>query len=232
LYTVDKMTVLRINRKTLADQVFDQVVDAIVRGDIAAGAPIGEVEIAERFGVSRAPAREAIFRLEAKGLVTRAAHLGARVVELSPRDLAELYQMREALEGMACRLAAERMTEADLQALAKDLARHETQIAEASGKGYFQGGGDQDFHFRIARAGGNERLERALCDNLYDVMRLYRFRSSLQPGRAKSALSEHRAILAALRLRDGDKAEAAMRQHIRKSWANITQTLQKAGPAR
>jgi DNA-binding GntR family transcriptional regulator len=225
------MTVLKINRKTLADQIFDQVVEAIVRGEFAAGAPIGEVEIAERFGVSRAPAREAIFRLEAKGLVTRAAHFGARVVELSRRDLAELYQMREAFEGMACRLAAKWISDADLAALADDLERHEVQIAKTSSKGYVQGGGDQDFHFRIARASGNERLERLLCDNLYDVMRLYRFRSSLEPGRAKEALSEHRAILAALRSRHPDKAEDAMRQHIRHSWLNINRSLKKADPA-
>jgi DNA-binding GntR family transcriptional regulator len=226
------MSVLRINRKTLADQVFDQVVDAIVRGDIAAGSPISEVEIAERFGVSRAPAREAIFRLEAKGLATRAAHIGARVVELNQRDLGELYQMREALEGMACRLAAERIGDAELAALSDDLGRHEVQIAEASGKGYFQGGGDQDFHFRIVRASANKRLEHSLCDDLYDVMRLYRFRSSLAPGRANEALAEHRTILAALLLRDPDKAEAAMRLHIQHSWRSSLRSYQKADPER
>jgi DNA-binding GntR family transcriptional regulator len=139
--------------------------------------------------------------------------------------------MREALEGMACRLAAERISKADLTALAQDLARHEVQIEDATCKGYFQGGGDQDFHFRIVRASGNKRIERSVCDNLYDVMRLYRFRSSQEPGRAKSALKEHRAILAALRLRDADRAEVAMRQHIQQSWLNVTQSLKKADPA-
>lgn len=225
------MAVIPIIRKTLADQVLDQVVDAIVRGDIEAGTPISEVEIAQKFGVSRAPAREAIFRLEAKGLVTRTAHLGARVVELHERDLGELYQIREALEGMACRLAAERISDADLAALAEDLARHEVQIKDSADKGYFQGGGDQDFHFRIARASANQRLERSLCDNLYDVMRLYRFRSSLTPGRASEALAEHHDILAALRRRRPDKAEQAMRQHIRRSWQSSMRALKKATPA-
>lgn len=214
------MNMLRIVRKTLADQVLDQIVDAIVRGEIAPGNPISEVEIADRFGVSRAPAREAIYKLEAKGLVTRTAHFGARVVDLSQRDLGELYEIREALEGMACRMAAQNITDADLAALADDLVRHEVQITDKSGKGYYQGGGDQDFHFRIARASGNQRLERSLCDNLYDVMRLYRFKSSLAPGRARQALEEHHAILAALHARDPGRAEAAMRTHIRNSWLN------------
>lgn len=214
------MSPTAIIRRTLADQVFDRVVDAIVLGEIAAGTSISEMEIAERFGVSRAPAREAIYRLEAKGLVTRTAHLGARVVALSLDDLRSLYEIREAMEGMACRLAAERVDDATLIELGRDLERHGQQI-EGAARGYYQGGGDQDFHFRIAAASGNARLERTLCDNLYDVMRLYRFRSSLKPGRARQALDEHHAILEALRARDPDRAEAAMRAHIRHSWLNI-----------
>lgn len=214
------MSTTAIIRRTLADQVFDRVVDAIVLGEIAAGTSISEMEIAERFGVSRAPAREAIYRLEAKGLVTRTAHLGARVVALTLDDLRSLYEIREAMEGMACRLAAERIDDATLEELGRDLERHRQQI-EGAARGYYQGGGDQDFHFRIAGASGNLRLERTLCDNLYDVMRLYRFRSSLKPGRARQALEEHHAILEALRACDPDRAEAAMRTHIRHSWLNI-----------
>jgi DNA-binding GntR family transcriptional regulator len=205
-------------RVTLADQAFENLADAIVRGEFSPGAALSELEIAAKLGVSRAPAREAIYRLEARGLVRRSPHLGARVVELSINDLRELFQVREALEGMACRLASERMSDDDLDALAKGLTAHSRQPDLASGFAYYQSGGDNDFHFRIARSSGNQRLVRALCEDLYHVMRVYRFRSSRQPGRARQALNEHKAIVAALRTRDPDTAETRMRDHIRRSW--------------
>ena len=90
-----------VTRRTLADQVYDRVVEAIVVGDVMPGSSISENDVALRFGVSRGPAREAIFRLEAKGLVTRAAHFGARVVDLTLDDLQGLFEIREGMEGMA-----------------------------------------------------------------------------------------------------------------------------------
>lgn len=220
-----------IKRLTLADQVYDRVVEAIVVGEIAAGSPISENDIALRFGVSRGPAREAIFRLEAKGLATRAAHFGARVVDLTLEDLRSLFELREALEGMACRLAAERITDAQVEALDRSLGRHAEQPEIASGQSYYQPGGDQDFHLGIATASQNQRLFSALSQDLYEVMRLYRFRSSLRPGRAIEALNEHRAIVACLAARDPDRAEDAMRAHIRSSWLNTKNTFVRTGEA-
>ena len=216
-----------VTRQTLADQVFERIVDAIVVGDIKAGSPLSENEIAVRFNVSRGPAREAIFRLEAKGLATRVAHYGARVVDLSLDDLRSLFELREALECMACRLAAERIAGAELGVLEACLRGHSEQPEIVAGRSYYQPGGDQDFHFAIARASHNQRLFRSLSDNIYDVMRPYRFRSSQTPGRAVEALKEHRAIVDALRARDPAKAEAAMRAHIRSSWLNTQTAFQK-----
>jgi DNA-binding GntR family transcriptional regulator len=220
MYTIDNMDEL-INRRTIASQVFDRVVDAIVRGVLPAGEPLSESDIATRFGVSRAPAREAVLRLESKGLVTRTPHVGARVVSLTRDDLTQLFEMREALEGMACRLAAERISERELADLSASLDAHSVQPELASGAAYFQEGGDQDFHFRIAGASRNMRIQRALCEDLYHLLRIYRFRSSARRGRAQEAYGEHRSILAALEARDPDGAEAAMRRHIRQSALNI-----------
>ena len=214
-----------MTRQTLADQVYDRVVEAIVVGDIEAGSAISENEVAVRFGVSRGPAREAIFRLEAKGLVTRAAHYGARVVDLTLGDLQGLFEIREGLEGMACRLAAARMSDAELDELERKLSLHASQPGIASGQSYYQPGGDQDFHLSIAAASHNPRLLRTLSGDLYDVMRVYRFRSSARPGRTLEALDEHKAIVAALRSRNPDAAEAAMRRHIQSSWSNIHNTF-------
>lgn len=210
-----------VNRQTFAAQVFDMAVDAIVRGELPPGSSISEAEIAARFGVSRAPAREALLRLSEKGLVSRTPHVGARVIEFSREDLIELFEIRESLEGMACRLAAERISDSELKHLEAALDLHSAAPDLASGKSYFQGGGDQDFHFGIARASRNVRLERHLCDDLYHLLRVYRFRSSTRSGRAKQAFEEHHAILKALQERNPDKAEAAMRHHIQQSKMNI-----------
>ena len=214
------MSIVAIKRMTLADQVLDRVVEAIVVGEITPGSSISEIEIADRFGVSRGPAREAIFRLEAKGLVTRTAHLGARVVSLTLEDLQALFKMRESIEGMACRLAAQRIGSDELQFLEACLARDAAEPEITEGRRYIQPSGDRDFHVAIMRASHNARLERALYGDIYDVLRLYRVRSSTTPGRSQSALEEHQQILDALKRKDADAAEFSMRQHIKNSWAN------------
>jgi DNA-binding GntR family transcriptional regulator len=220
-----------IVRTTLADRVLQQIVEAIVQGTMAPGAPINEVDLSARLGVSRAPLREAIFRLEAKGLVQRTPHLGARVVDLKPNDLKDLFVIREGLEGMAARLAAEAMSDTELDQLEQGLDAHRRQPDVASGTAYYQAGGDQDFHFRIANGSNNLRLFRLLCEDMYSLMRVYRFRGSAAPGRATSAHKEHQDILAALRRRDPQAAEDAMRHHIRQSWANTEARLMADGNA-
>src|SRR5574344_2866212 len=114
---------------TLSEQVYRTVQAAIVKGEIAPGSKISEPELARTYGISRGPLREAIHRLEAQRLLARVPHVGARVVSLSPRELIELYQIRESLEGLACRLAAEHMTEQEVAELRDILATHERDAA-------------------------------------------------------------------------------------------------------
>ena len=102
----------------LADVVFGQVLDAIYQGRLAPGSVINEVALAQEFGVSRGPVREAVRRLQGIQLVTREPYIKARVVTLSAESALELFQMRMALEGVACFLATQRMSGADLPATA------------------------------------------------------------------------------------------------------------------
>ncbi|MGE8619755.1 MAG: GntR family transcriptional regulator, partial [Achromobacter spanius] len=95
--------------ETLSDHIFKKIQAAIVKGEIAPGSKISEPELARIHGVSRGPLREALHRLEGQKLLVRVPHAGARVVSLSPQELSELYEIRESLEGTACRLAAARM---------------------------------------------------------------------------------------------------------------------------
>jgi DNA-binding GntR family transcriptional regulator len=207
-----------IAAQTLADHAFDKLVSAIVRGELKPGARISEVTVAQQLGISRGPLREALSRLEGK-LVARTARVGVRVIALSREDLAEHFIMREALEGMACRLAATAMSDAELASLRALLDTHRARTGNK--RGYYQRGADDDFHLRIARGSGNRKLAAYLCDELYQPIRIYRFQSSLTRGRAQAAFAEHGEILAALDARDPDRAEAAMRRHIANARANL-----------
>jgi DNA-binding GntR family transcriptional regulator len=207
---------------------YERLEKAIMEGDIAPGDRLGESALARRFGISRGPLREAIGQLEGRGLVVRISNQGARVVSLSTRELVDLMVIRESLEGTACRLAATRISDNQLKQLERMLSDHGDTEAVRSGRGYFQGSGTQDFHQVILQACGNPRLVGMLDGELYSLLRLYRHHMSMRPGRPAAALEEHRAILEALQARDEDKAEAAMRRHIRNSRTAIEHSLSEA----
>ena len=154
-----------------------------------------------------------------------APHAGARVVSLSQQELCELYEIRESLEGMACRLAAERMPAAEVQELRRVLEAHERDKAFQAGLGYYQQEGDYDFHYRIVKGSGNQMLFRMLCDELYQLARMYRIQYSTTPNRPRQSFAEHHRILDAIADRDGELAELLMRRHIRASRLNIEQQI-------
>ena len=108
---------------TLADRVFGQIQDAIVKGELKSGVKMSEAELTARYGVSRGPLREALRRLEARKLLTRIPHVGVRVVALTIEDVLQMYQVREVLEGMAARLAAQHATDEEVQSLKQLLVK-------------------------------------------------------------------------------------------------------------
>ena len=111
------------------------------------------------------------------------------------------------------------------------LDRHEAQIREAAGREYFQREGDLDFHYRLIRGSGNERLINALCGELYHLVRMYRHRSSQAAARPFAALAEHRQIIDAVSARDEEFAEMLMRRHIAGARRNIESQLAADNPA-
>lgn len=223
------MSVLKpIAITSLAEEVFAKLVQAITSGQFEPGQRLSESELARQLGISRGPLREALGRLEGR-LVTRIPRIGVRVIDFDREDLEHLFLVREALEGMAARLAAERMTEQELMRLRELLARHANQPELAAGSAYFQRSTDEDFHFTIVRAARCDHLERMLLTELYFQLRIHRLRSSTRPGRAQQALDEHRKILKALGTRDPDSAENAMRRHIRNARRSALSALTTEG---
>lgn len=214
-----------VDSTTRADQVFAQIRRAIVEGEIAPGSKLSEPSLAQRFAISRGPLREAMRRLEATHLVERRANVGARVVSLGVAQLVELYQVRESLEGLAARLAAEAMTDAEVAELQGLLEAHRARVARDHWQAYFQSEGDWDFHYRIVHGSGNRRLIAILCDDLYHLARMYRCQFGMKSERATAALKEHGLIVDAIGERDGELAEWLMRRHIRASRRHAEQRM-------
>lgn len=214
---------------TRADRVFEALRRAIVEGQIPAGSKLSEPELAGRYGISRGPLREALRRLESTHLVERRPNVGARVVQLSAAQLIEIYLVREALEGMAARLAAARMPAADVAALKDLMARHREDLARDAWQRYFQEEGDRDFHYRIVQGSGNQRLIHLLCNDFYYLARLYRCQFGMRSDRARDALREHELVVDAIAERDCELAELLMRRHIRAARRGVEAHLAEAG---
>lgn len=199
---------------SLSSEAFEKVVEAITSGEFELGQRLSEAELARQLGISRGPLREALGRLEGR-LVRRTPRIGVHVIDFSPEDIEALFLTREALEGMAARLACERMTDQQLDHLRGILADDAHRPEVVSGERYAPRTRDEDFHFSIIRAAGNERIERLLMDEVYYQLRIQRLKSSTQPGRTMAALKEHQLIVGALESRDPDEAERVMRVHLR-----------------
>lgn len=214
-----------VENTTLADKVFADLTTSIVRGELKPGERVSEQMLVEKYGGSRAPMREAIQKLEARHLLIRIPHAGARVVSLSLAELRDIYEVRVELESMACRLAALRMTDSEIAELQGLLNKHQESIEEEQGLAYYQKAGDLDLHYRLIRGSKNERLHQMLCGELYHLVRMYRYQTSTSTERPLQALQEHQRIVEAIAARDAELAELLMRRHIETSLRNLEQLM-------
>lgn len=214
--------------KTLSDRVAIHLTQAIITGELAQGQKLSETDLATRFEISRGPLREAIRKLEGRRLVQRIPHAGARVVSLDKAKMADLYRVRESLEGMAARMAAEFMPLEDIQQLRALLDQHSRDIQATDGQQYIQSEGDFDFHYRIAAGSQNQMLIDLLGDELYHLLRMCRYRTSRLAQRTNPALRQHYQIVEALENRDGELAELLMRRHISGAWKTISQLMDES----
>lgn len=214
---------MEVSGSTLVDKVFNDIFDLIQSGALPLGAEVNEVALAERFSVSRGPVREAVKRLQGLGLVTKEAYMRAKVVDLSVRDLVEIFQLRESVEAMAVRLATETMSDQELDSLLAELSDSRNGAGETRP--------EFDLHVRIAEGCGNSRIRRLLQEELYYLLSIYRLRSGSLPGRRKDAYSEHWQILRAMKNRDADLAESLMRSHIARATHSLLAALEAENEA-
>jgi DNA-binding GntR family transcriptional regulator len=195
-----------------SETVYEALKRDIRSGVLAPGAPLREEELGRSHRVSRTPVREALSRLETEGLAARRPRAGLVVATLTLDEIIDLYVLREALEGLAARLAAERRTELDLTRLEMVLRACERGVhAENTAREISLG---EEFHFLIWRIAGNAPLQRAIND-VYEVVQRFQPNTLTYPGRAAQSLAEHLELLEALRTRDPMAAERIAIEHVR-----------------
>lgn len=198
-------------REPVSASAYRLIRDAILHGRLAPGTRINEVELAQAWSISRTPVRDALRRLEAEGLVEAVLGRGMVVPSLGRADVDELYELREVLEGLAARRAAERAT--------SEFAARLNTYLKAYGTALKQGDVDRllavddDFHTSVAGMSGNGRLERAI-DTIRVQIHPIRLRVIGVKGRPAKSFREMAKLTAAIRARAAVRAEAAMREHI------------------
>ncbi|PLC52632.1 GntR family transcriptional regulator [Pollutimonas nitritireducens] len=212
-----------LNNATLSDRVYVMMADAIIRGEYPPGSRLIEINLAERYQISRGPLREAMRRLDERRLIVRTARHGARVAELSSEVLAEISMVRELLESAACRLAAENMSDDEIKQLNAIVDSDATLVAQ--GETYYRTESTLDIHFCIVRGARNSIIEGLLCRELYPLIRMYRYQHKVVEGRADSALKEHRAIVDAISNRDGELAQLLMLRHLASSRKHLLDAI-------
>lgn len=214
---------------TLSGQTTIALREAIVTGQILPGEKLNEPKLAKQHSVSRGPLREAIRRLVSMGLVEHKPHVGASVIPLEVNRVIELYEVREALEGMAASLAATHMSEEGIGELKQLLELHRQHYQDNSGE-YMQAEGDFDFHYLIIKGSGNALLTQQLCNELYHLIRMFRFQTSRFKARSNRALVEHEQLIYAIENRDAALAEMLMRRHISRAKESIRTYLTPEKP--
>ena len=219
-----------VTSQTLVDELVAKLEGAIFRGEFPPGARIREARVANSLGVGRGPVREAVRRLEGRKLVVRHPNRGTSITTLTKAELAELLEVREALEVAACRLAAKNITEEAIEKLRWALLRQKDATADKFTEMYSEWH-NFDFHYQIALASGNRRLIDLLYGDIWSLMRLYRYPGALSPGRVPLGQADHEAILQALIARDPDACDRLMRRHLAHAQENLWQGLAANEPA-
>lgn len=212
--------------KPLREVVFETLREAIINGVLKPGERLMEVQLAEELGVSRTPVREAIRKLELENFVVMIPHKGAYVAGISLKDIADVFEIRAALEGLAAAAAAERITDEELEELERILVR-KAEIIEANDLEKLVEV-DTQFHELLYKASRNDRLVQ-IINNLHEQIQRFRSTTLAYPGRMREALEEHKKIVEAISERNAALAQQLAQEHIENAENSMLESLQKNG---
>ena len=208
----------------LRDVVFNTLRQAILKGELAPGERLMEIQLAERLGVSRTPIREAIRKLELEGLVLMIPRKGAEVAKISEKSLRDVLEVRRSLEELAIELACQRMTEEEVAALVQ--TPEEWMAAVGCGDAMKIAETDETYHDVIYKGTGNDRLVQIL-NNLREQMYRYRLEYIKDEDKRQILLLEHDKILKAVKLRRVEEAKEAMREHIDNQEITVSRNIKE-----
>jgi len=198
---------------TLSSELTDTLRDAIITGEIAQGSKLSETKLAEQMDVSRGPLREAIRRLEGMNLIRSIPQQGARVVKLHMDFVLQIYHAREALESKAVALAAINMRSQDIDELHRLIDAQAKHLKETSGAS-IPAESDYAFHEALIQGSKNYVIEHALLQEIYGLIKMFRYQNEAARTSSTNSLIEHRQIAYAIEQRDAVLAETTMRRHI------------------
>src|SRR5512136_799218 len=193
---------------TLREKILETIRDAILRGALKPGEKVAEPELAERFGISRTPIREAFRQLESEGYLTVFPRKGAVVVSFSQRDIEEFYAIKSILEGYAARRACEKLTPREMDKLQTINDRLALLAEEGDVKQFFKV--HNSFHDLFVKAADNGKLTELITGLVGRFQRL-RIASLSIPGRMEFSVKEHQKIIDAFKNKDADLAESLVR---------------------
>ncbi|AAR36760.1 GntR family transcriptional regulator [Geobacter sulfurreducens] len=195
---------------TLREKILETIRDAIMTGALKPGEKVAEPDLAERFGISRTPIREAFRQLESEGYLTVIPRKGAVVTFFSPRDVEEFYAIKSILEGYAARRACEKLTDKEIEKLRTINEKLRHLADEGDVRHFFRI--HNDFHELFLRAADNEKLSE-LVTNLVRKFQRLRYASLSLPGRMHISVKEHERIIEAFQSRNADMAETLVRKN-------------------
>jgi DNA-binding GntR family transcriptional regulator len=208
---------------SLGGQAYQELKRIILEGQVTPGQKLNEGEMAKALGISRTPIREAINRLEKEGLVEIFPQRGAFVVQFTEKDIHELFLIRENLEGLAARLAAEKISSSSLAKLESCIEGFKEPFQGKDIQRYARE--DFKFHQTIVLLSDARRLIQ-LVSSLHDHIRMFRLTTRGLSGRMKCSLAEHRTIIEALRKKEPEESEIRMRLHIRRVRDGVMENIQ------
>jgi len=201
---------IRKDYRTMHDLVFNTLMEDILSGRLEPGEKLNISEISERLGVSRTPVREALKQLMSVGLVENVPHRSPFVKKLSIEEIIELYYIRAALEGIASRLAAQRLTDDQIKELEELCMRMEEKAHSGQFDDFIED--NSRFHFLVYEATNSPRLQEMVL-RYYRQCGQYRALVMELPGSYEEVCQEHKNILNAFKARDLEKADNVARQH-------------------
>jgi DNA-binding GntR family transcriptional regulator len=205
------MSALSLAPRALYEEVAELLRQRIFRRELEPGSWIDEVKIAQEFGISRTPLREALKVLAAEGLVELVPRRGCRVIEMTDADAEQLFPVMAMLEGRCALEATQRASDDDIAELRRLHDQLERSAAAADIDGYYRV--NHQFHSLVQQLAANRWLDRVGGD-LRRFMRLWRGRQLKLPGRLAASLNEHRVLIDAFEQRDAQRAERAMHDHL------------------